>query len=294
MSHADLIGWLVTDKVLGVIRGLEGRAPTDSPAAHAAALQQDLLRCLTPDRAQHCSIRLEIYSPKSDTIPSVLLEGLVHRPTAKELVRDAAKRVLDIIGSLAFLVAFLPLFVAIALLVKCSSRGSVLFRQQRVGKAGQPFSMLKFRTMHVNADPAIHQAFVEKFIQAQEKPDGAQNVVFKIVGDPRVTRFGHFLRRSSLDELPQFWNVLKGEMSLVGPRPPVPYELARYKGWHRRRVLEAKPGVTGLWQVTGRSRTTFDEMVRLDLRYARSHSLWTDLKILLATPRAVISGKGAH
>jgi lipopolysaccharide/colanic/teichoic acid biosynthesis glycosyltransferase len=294
MSHADLIGWLVTDRVLGVIRGLEGRAPTDSPAAHAAALQQDLLRCLTPDRAQHCSIRLEIYSPKSDAIPSVLLEGLVHRPTAKELVRDAAKRVLDIIGSLAFLVAFLPLFVAIALLVKCSSRGSVLFRQQRVGKAGQPFSMLKFRTMHVNADPAIHQAFVEKFIQAQEKPDGAQNVVFKIVGDPRVTRCGHFLRRSSLDELPQFWNVLKGEMSLVGPRPPVPYELARYKGWHRRRVLDAKPGVTGLWQVTGRSRTTFDEMVRLDLRYARSHSLWTDLKILLATPRAVISGKGAH
>lgn len=294
MSSADLIGWLVTGKVLGVIRGLEGRAPAESPAAHAAALQHDLLRCLTPDRAQHCSIRLEIYSPKSDAIPSVLLDGLVQRPTAKELVRDAAKRVLDIIGSLACLVAFLPLFVAIAVLVKCSSRGSVLFRQQRVGKAGRPFSMLKFRTMHVNADPAIHQAFVERFIQAQEKPDGAQNVVFKIVGDPRVTRFGHFLRRSSLDELPQFWNVLKGEMSLVGPRPPVPYELARYKGWHRRRVLEAKPGVTGLWQVTGRSRTTFDEMVRLDLRYARSHSLWTDLKILLATPRAVLTGRGAH
>ena len=119
-------------------------------------------------------------------------------------------------------------------------------------------------------------------------------MVFKIVNDPRVTPLGHFLRRSSLDEFPQFWNVLRGEMSLVGPRPPLPYEVARYKRWHRRRVLEAKPGITGLWQVTGRSRTTFDEMVRLDLRYARSYSLWTDLKILLATPRAVCSGKGAH
>jgi lipopolysaccharide/colanic/teichoic acid biosynthesis glycosyltransferase len=118
--------------------------------------------------------------------------------------------------------------------------------------------------------------------------------VFKIVDDPRVTSIGHFLRKSSLDEFPQFWNVLKGDMSLVGPRPPLVYEVAKYKRWHRRRVLEAKPGITGLWQVTGRSRTTFDEMVRLDLRYARSHSVWTDLKILLATPRAVISGKGAH
>ena len=117
--------------------------------------------------------------------------------------------------------------------------------------------------------------------------------VFKIVNDPRVTPIGHFLRRSSLDELPQFWNVLKGDMSLVGPRPPLPYEVARYKSWHRRRVVEAKPGITGLWQVTGRSRTTFDDMVRLDLRYARGHSLWADIKILLATPAAVIKGKGA-
>ena len=118
--------------------------------------------------------------------------------------------------------------------------------------------------------------------------------MFKIVDDPRVTPLGHFLRRSSLDEFPQFWNVLTGEMSLVGPRPPLPYEVARYKRWHRRRLLEAKPGITGLWQVTGRSRTTFDEMVRLDLRYARNYSVWTDVKILLATPRAVLSGKGAH
>jgi lipopolysaccharide/colanic/teichoic acid biosynthesis glycosyltransferase len=157
--------------------------------------------------------------------------------------------------------------------------------------------MIKFRTMQVDADPRIHQQYVEKFI-GSSAASGADkvdtNVVFKIVDDPRVTSIGHFLRKSSLDEFPQFWNVLKGDMSLVGPRPPLVYEVAKYKRWHRRRVLEAKPGITGLWQVTGRSRTTFDEMVRLDLRYARSHSVWTDLKILLATPRAVISGKGAH
>jgi lipopolysaccharide/colanic/teichoic acid biosynthesis glycosyltransferase len=118
--------------------------------------------------------------------------------------------------------------------------------------------------------------------------------VFKLVNDPRVTSVGHFLRRSSLDELPQFLNVLRGDMSLVGPRPPVPYEVERYKSWHVRRLYEAKPGITGLWQVKGRSRTTFDEMVRLDLQYARKRSLWEDIKILLATPRAVVSGKGAH
>jgi lipopolysaccharide/colanic/teichoic acid biosynthesis glycosyltransferase len=154
--------------------------------------------------------------------------------------------------------------------------------------------MFKFRTMKVNADPRIHQEYVEKFIQSNQAATSGNGAVFKLQNDPRVTPVGNFLRRSSLDELPQFWNVLRGEMSLVGPRPPLPYEVARYKQWHRRRVLEAKPGITGLWQVTGRSRTTFDEMVRLDLRYARSHSVWTDLNILLATPKAVFSGKGAR
>jgi len=148
--------------------------------------------------------------------------------------------------------------------------------------------------MHVNADPGIHQQYFKSFIHSNRASEPGANVVFKIVDDPRVTPLGHFLRKSSLDELPQFWNVLKGEMSLVGPRPPLPYEVAQYKPWHRRRVLDAKPGITGLWQVTGRSRTTFDEMVRLDLRYAKSWSVWMDVKILLATPLAVVSGRGAH
>ena len=127
---------------------------------------------------------------------------------------------------------------------------------------------------------------------AQLHPTG-RKAVFKLTNDPRVTPIGRMLRKTSLDELPQLWNVLRGDMSLVGPRPPLAYEVEQYRPWHRRRVLEAKPGITGLWQVKGRSRTTFDEMVRLDLQYARTRSLWTDIKILLATPRAVISGKGA-
>jgi lipopolysaccharide/colanic/teichoic acid biosynthesis glycosyltransferase len=182
----------------------------------------------------------------------------------------------------------------IAALVKATSRGPVFFRQVRIGQRAQPFTMLKFRSMRTNAGHGIHQDYVTWFINSSgKKQEGADSGVFKITNDPRITSIGRILRNTSLDELPQFLNVLMGQMSLVGPRPPLPYEVEQYKPWHCRRVLEAKPGITGLWQVTGRSRTTFDEMVRLDLRYARSYSLWMDIKILLATPKAVISGKGA-
>jgi lipopolysaccharide/colanic/teichoic acid biosynthesis glycosyltransferase len=150
--------------------------------------------------------------------------------------------------------------------------------------------------MYVNNDPKIHREYIESFIagktEAQKSEQGP--VVYKIVDDPRVTAVGKILRRLSLDELPQFYNVLLGQMSLVGPRPPVPYEFKIYDLWHKRRVLELKPGVTGLWQVSGRSRTSFDDMVRLDLRYSQCWSIWLDLKILAATPRAVLSGDGAY
>src|SRR5207245_2841428 len=166
--------------------------------------------------------------------------------------------------------------------------------QGRVGHMMKPFPMVKFRTMYSGADHRPHHEFVSRFIKASgQVHEPGKNRFFKLTNDPRVTPVGRVLRKTSLDELPQLWNVLRGDMSLVGPRPPLPYELEQYKPWHRRRILEAKPGITGLWQVAGRSRTTFDEMVRLDLRYARTRSLWTDIKILLATPAAVISGKGA-
>jgi lipopolysaccharide/colanic/teichoic acid biosynthesis glycosyltransferase len=290
---ADLVGWFEHGEVLGLIRSLDDRGQAETTTV-ATTIQKELTRCLTPANADSCSVRLEIYSPHSDPIPPVLFDAGDRRRMPRDASRDAAKRMLDIAGSTAFLIAFSPVFLFVSALVKLTSTGPVFFRQQRVGEAGQPFLMLKFRTMHVNADHRIHQQYVENFIQSSGTSESGKNVVFKIVDDPRVTPLGHFLRRSSLDEFPQFWNVLTGEMSLVGPRPPLPYEVARYKGWHRRRLLEAKPGITGLWQVTGRSRTTFDEMVRLDLRYAKSYSVWTDVKILLATPRAVISGKGAH
>jgi lipopolysaccharide/colanic/teichoic acid biosynthesis glycosyltransferase len=151
--------------------------------------------------------------------------------------------------------------------------------------------------MYVDNDHTVHREFVTKLIAEDavtEAQSGSRQNVYKLTNDKRVTPIGKFLRRTSLDELPQLINVLKGEMSLVGPRPPIPYELAAYQVWHRRRVLEVKPGVTGLWQVTGRSRVKFDEMVRLDLRYATTWTPWLDLIILLRTPAAVIKGSGAY
>jgi lipopolysaccharide/colanic/teichoic acid biosynthesis glycosyltransferase len=205
---------------------------------------------------------------------------------------DAMKRMFDIVGGAALLLVLAPVFLVIAAFVKLTSRGPILFRQVRVGEKATSFTMLKFRTMRGDADHGLHEAFVTRLIKGPvDLADN--NGLFKIANDPRVTAVGGVLRRTSLDELPQLWNVLWGDMSLVGPRPPLHYEVQQYQTWHRRRFLEAKPGLTGLWQVKGRSRTTFDEMVRLDLQYARKRSLWADIKILLATPAAVISGKGA-
>jgi len=207
------------------------------------------------------------------------------------------KRAMDVTGSLAALLIFSPLFLVIAALVKLTSKGPVLFRQVRVGQFGKPFTFLKFRSMYVNNDASKHQEYVKQLIagQADRKGgDGASKGVFKLTDDPRVTEIGKFLRRTSLDELPQFLNVLIGEMSLVGPRPPISYEVEAYDLWHRRRLLEAKPGITGLWQVNGRCRVEFDEMVRLDLQYAKNWSPWLDVKILARTPKAMVVGEGAY
>jgi lipopolysaccharide/colanic/teichoic acid biosynthesis glycosyltransferase len=207
-----------------------------------------------------------------------------------------AKRMIDIAGSSFLLLTLSPVFLMIAATIKLTSRGPVLFRQKRIGQHGKPFTFLKFRSMYVNNDASEHKRYVLQLIrgEAKKKPsNGTGSGVFKLTEDARITPVGKFLRRSSMDELPQLINVLLGEMSLVGPRPPLPYEVEAYEVWHRRRLLEAKPGITGLWQVHGRSRVEFDEMVRLDLRYARECSPWLDIKILLQTPKAVIAGDGA-
>lgn len=207
------------------------------------------------------------------------------------------KRTIDIVGSLLILAILFPVLIAIAVLIKFTSEGSILFRQRRVGQFGLSFTFLKFRSMYTNNDSKIHQEYVTQLIKgkADRKQTGEGKAgVYKLTNDPRVTPLGRFLRKTSLDELPQLFNVLVGNMSMVGPRPPVPYEYEHYDVWHRRRVFEVKPGITGLWQVMGRSRTTFDEMVRLDLNYAKAWSILLDLKILLRTPMAVVSGDGAY
>ena len=226
----------------------------------------------------------------------VLYPDLSKQAEAKRLP-GALKRGMDIVGSLAALILGAPIFLSVAVAIKTTSKGPVFFRQERVGQHGQPFVFLKFRSMEDGNDDGIHKKYVTDLIagKAERNPsNGNGHGSFKLTKDPRVTRVGGFLRKTSLDELPQFINVLWGDMSLVGPRPPIPYEVEAYDLWHRRRLLEAKPGITGLWQISGRSRVTFDEMVRLDLRYARSWSPWMDIKILLRTPLAVMLGEGAH
>jgi len=221
----------------------------------------------------------------------------LHREGKSKWASRLVKRAIDIAGSLAALLILSPLLAVIAVAIKLTSKGPVLFRQGRIGQHGEIFQFLKFRSMRTDSDPRMHQEFINEFIHGSSNAapsDKTQARIYKITNDPRVTRVGAFLRKTSLDELPQFWNVLKGEMSLVGPRPPIPYELESYRTWHKRRIFEVKPGITGLWQVHGRSRTTFDEMVRLDLRYARTWSLLLDLKILMQTPRAIFSGEGAY
>ena len=212
-------------------------------------------------------------------------------------ISRSVKRAFDIAGSMLTLLLLSPLLLVIALAIKLTSKGPIVFKQERVGQFNGRFTFLKFRSMHAANDATIHREYIKHFIAGDVGSAASEQsgpVVYKIQNDPRVTAVGRLLRKTSLDELPQLWNVLRGEMSLVGPRPPIPYELESYEPWHRRRVLEAKPGITGLWQVSGRSRTDFDDMVRLDLRYVLTWSIWLDVKILLQTPGAVFSGDGAY
>jgi len=219
----------------------------------------------------------------------------------------AAKRILDLILAVLIIFMLLPVMAVIAIVIKLDTPGPAFFVQERVGVRRRTskgisywqqvtFRCNKFRTMVCNADPSIHRAYVKALINNDGKKmavlQGQPTQITKLVNDPRVTRLGRFLRKSSLDELPQLFNVLKGEMSLVGPRPAIPYELEHYQAWHYRR-LEAKPGMTGLWQVTARSSASFDEIIRLDIQYIEKQSFWLDLKIILKTPLVVLSCRGA-
>lgn len=293
----DVIGWYEDRRIVGAmfteicpedrqanVDGLMARV-VDSLRSKLTAAQFDYINLsfhLYPDEWNHDS--------DNPTNPK-LYADVADRERSRKPLR-AIKRAMDIAGSLFVVLCLSPLLAAIAIAIKCTSKGPVFFLQRRIGEFGNPFWMLKFRSMSADSDSTSHKKYAEQWIAGV----AARNVgkdgkaVYKLTRDSRITPIGAILRRSSLDELPQLFNVLKGEMSLVGPRPPIDYEVEKYDVWHRARLIAAKPGITGLWQVAGRNRIPFNDMVRLDLTYAKKWSPWLDLKILLRTPRAIING----
>jgi exopolysaccharide biosynthesis polyprenyl glycosylphosphotransferase len=305
----DLKGWYKQGSILGIIFTESKGIDTDNLQRK---LEDNLLTVLDAEKTRKIKLSLHFFPKKQGdeqsggsadmTFYTDMSEKKGNRRTSLII-----KRVLDVFGSLVGIVFFSPFFLIIPLCIKCTSKGPVFFKQTRVGQYGKKFTFLKFRSMQANCDVNVHKEYIGKFIceKSSYKSDnghggdngdgqGNSKPVYKICDDRRVTSIGNFLRKSSLDELPQFFNVLRGEMSLVGPRPPIPYEVEKYDVWHLRRIHEVKPGITGLWQVKGRSLTSFDEMVRLDLQYSREWSIWLDLKIIFETPLVVLSGKGGY
>jgi len=300
--ETDLHGWYKKDMVVGVICTEVGSGSINSVLNTLQSRVCSNLRnhlSLEQMNAIHVSFHVfpdnfSLENGGRSADKSLYPDLTPQDPTAK--AAESIKRSIDIIGSLCALALLSPLLVIIAIAIKVTSKGPILFKQERMGRYGTRFTFLKFRSMYFRSDATIHQNYVRQFISGKNDPAQPSTLsgVYKIKNDPRVTPIGRLLRKISLDELPQFYNVLRGEMSLVGPRPPIPYEVETYDLWHRRRFLEVKPGITGLWQVEGRSRIRFDEMVRLDLKYAKTWSPWLDIKILLRTPTAVLRGDGAY
>lgn len=303
IRETDIAGWFESEQVIGAIFTELGNAQaSEAIATIELKVLSGLSKSLRKDQGDKLQVAFYAFPDSwagdgtGKSVSAPLYPDLLEEEEKKKTAL-LIKRGMDIVGSAAALIALSPLFLILAAIIKLTSKGPVFFRQPRVRQFGQQFVFFKFRSMRVSTSDTIHKEYVKNFIagKADAAPaQGEKATVYKITNDPRVTAIGRFMRRTSLDEIPQFWNVFIGEMSLVGPRPPIPYELAAYDVWHRRRVLEVKPGITGLWQVRGRSSTTFDEMVRLDLQYSRTWSPMLDLKILLDTPRAVLTGDGAY
>jgi lipopolysaccharide/colanic/teichoic acid biosynthesis glycosyltransferase len=196
------------------------------------------------------------------------------------------KRCMDLCGSICGLILLFPMFLVIGLFIKVVSPGPVFFKQERIGKGGRPFQCLKFRTMKCDADITLHKEHLARLIGSCRTNGNAGDPMEKLENDPRIIKFGKFLRASGMDELPQLINVLMGQMSLIGPRPPIPYEVAHYPQWYMNR-FDVTPGLTGLWQISGKNRLGFNQMIRLDIQYAMHRSFLLDLKILLLTPYAI-------
>uniref|UniRef100_C6E405 Undecaprenyl-phosphate galactose phosphotransferase n=1 Tax=Geobacter sp. (strain M21) TaxID=443144 RepID=C6E405_GEOSM len=295
LRETDICGVLNDGAMVGVILTEIGADDLDKvKKAVAQKAREKLSQLLDDEMARRVTITFRIYPEsggKSGAFDMIFYPEQAEK-SLEGTVGEIAKRGLDLVGSATGLVLLAPAFALLASAIKLTSDGPVFFKQQRIGRNGRKFKLLKFRTMYVGNDDQIHQDYVKLLIQGKVAEE--QGRVFKITGDPRVTSIGKVLRKYSLDELPQLLNVLIGEMSLVGPRPPISYEVEHYSGWQRNRLIGKRPGITGAWQVSGRSSTTFDEMVRLDLRYLKGWSIVLDFKILLQTPLAVLKCKGAY
>jgi exopolysaccharide biosynthesis polyprenyl glycosylphosphotransferase len=292
MRETDVIGWLDEGVVAFLL-----------PYSEAKAAETFSNQIINRVNISAADVQFATYpDPKFDT----LLVGAraqigtnqesTRLPLHRSVSSRGVKRAIDIIGATILLIMASPLMLITALAVKLTSPGPVIFRQMRIGREGKPFPFYKFRSMRCDNDDTVHREYVKNLIQGRhdEINEGdADDPVYKLRSDSRITAVGRIIRRASIDELPQLFNVLKGEMSLVGPRPPIPYEIENYQPWHMRRLQEVRPGITGLWQVDGRSKTSFDDMVRLDLRYIRNWSLWLDFKILFKTVVVVIRCDGA-
>lgn len=283
-------------------------------------VDEDMIGVILPDTdrkgVQTCIRKISqgdghfLYSVVTATYPDTIFQKLIDeaeiqpdlfpldldREIRAYVFKHFFKRVLDIVGSIIGLIFFSPFFLIIALAIKLDSPGPIIFKQMRLGKNGEKFKLYKFRSMYENADDLVHREYITNLIGGNldkiNQGDG-EKPIFKMKADERITKVGKIIRKLSLDELPQFMNVLRGEISLVGPRPPIPYEIEKYEPWHLRRILEMKPGITGLWQVGGRNTTTFNDMVRMDLRYVKNWTFRLDLKILMKTMLEVFRPSGA-
>lgn len=289
----DFIGWLADEELAVLLPDTDREGALRFTEKLTAKVDSALLSATSVTYPDH--VFDDIASGDGELLDKQPLL-LDHESAVNDGGHYALKRGLDVLGSLFALAVLSPLMLAVAIAVAWSSPGPIIFRQTRIGRRGVPFVFYKFRSMRCDTDDRIHREFVENLIKGDHGKNRTQEdakPLYKIKADPRVTAVGAFIRRTSIDEIPQFFNVLKGDMSLVGPRPPLPYEAKAYQSWHLRRVLESKPGITGLWQVEGRSKVTFDEMVRMDLRYVRECSLRLDLRILFKTVKVVVGDDGA-
>jgi len=291
----DIKGWYHEARVFGIIFTELDAAGQESVLSKINA---NLEKYLEPSEVKLVRIILSCFPDAGGGQADIGDTGelFYSRSENKKKTDDlfSLRRAMDVSGSLFILTALSVLLGVIAVLIKISSKGPVIHKQIRLGQGGRKFTFYKFRSMHADADSSLHERYVRFLIQRENHgADENKQVWKKLKDDSRVTPFGRFLRKTSLDELPQFFNVLKGDMTLVGPRPPIPYEFDHYESWHKRRVLECKPGITGYWQVECRGETTFDNMVRMDIHYCQERSFWLDLKLLVKTPWAILTTRGA-